>query len=147
MGAIAFPKPTPRCKHRWDRPRPNPERNWIKECRKCGQPRKVKAPKRPNPISTKRRKELSKYAETRQKVLRRYPGCGLGILDPQLCKRLTEGRGEPMEIDHVNGRRGKRLNDDQWCVPLHRSCHQHVTNHSEHWHGRLRSAIVNGEIP
>lgn len=159
MGPVAFPKPAPRCKHRWGPKQLMPpavgEGQWWKRCQKCSRTRPAKPPKPvrrgarpkatkpPKRVSSKRRKQLGQYARQRVAFLATHTTCFLGEQDAELCERLNRDETpRPLEVDHTAGRRGERLLDEKWWAALHPACHRYVTDHAAEWHGRFREALA-----
>jgi len=86
------------------------------------QPLKKAVSKRISPISEKRKAQLLDYKVLRKDFLVQYPTCAAKILG---CLR------EATEIHHMKGRENNLLNETQYWLPICRSCHTWITEHSK----------------
>jgi hypothetical protein len=139
----AFPKPAPRCKHRWSLVRVG-RVTKEKVCVNCSRRRSVKQPKvkvnaprsRIRPVSKKQRARLQLYAVARLRVIVKDGGC-------VACQHAAleipcDGRGR-IEVDHVDGRIGPLLLDESNMVSLHPEAHRHKTDHARACRPGLRA--------
>ena len=72
-----------------------------------------------NPVSSKRRRQLSEYAKVRSAYLKLNPVCVCCATHPST------------EIHHRKGRWKERLNDSIWFAALCRNCHDYIHANAE----------------
>lgn len=106
-------------------------------CGACRWTPDVKTLVGPNPISEKRQKQTARYPEFRKGIIARDRGCVACIAGIPWCP----GDG-PLEVDHIDGRRGDHLLDERNVVTLHRAGHVYKTEHSKETKPILRAYIA-----
>ena len=90
-----------------------------KYCKQCAY--SVQKPKKIKQVSVKKQKTDVEYSTLRKEFLSNYSFC---------LAKLTNCTGFATEVHHKSGRSGDNyLNTDTW-LPICRSCHTWITEHS-----------------